>query len=161
MVLLNVFREVGRYFVNQGGYYLTVAEFPGSQLVNRDAALVLIAWFHIAVGLWFRLELSSFDSELLTVGTVLLQNALEIACRLTAVERDSWTKRCLGRLCSSRAKRRSTRLVISVSPSKLAHGAQEAGPHQKTEQRTVEPAERLAVVREYNSRVVVVEMLSE
>jgi hypothetical protein len=58
-VVFNCIRELGRYFVNQSGYYLTVAGFSGSQLVNRDAALLIVVWFHTAIGVGFRLELSN------------------------------------------------------------------------------------------------------
>ena len=159
--MLNVLRELGRFFVNQGGYYLTVAEFPGSQLVNRDAALLLVVWFHISIGLSFRLELSNFDSEVWTVGTVAAQAVLEVVSRLTAVERDAWTKRWARRLCGRRGGRRNTRLVVSASSASLSvAGAPSALAKQSTE-RQAEPGERRAVVGEYNSRVILVEMLSE
>jgi hypothetical protein len=159
--VFNCIRELGRFFVNQGGYYLTVAEFPGSQLVNRDAALLLVVWFHITIGLSFRLELSNFDSEVWTVGTVAAQAVLEVVSRLTAVERDAWTKRWARRLCGRRGGRRNTRLVVSASSAPFAvAGAPSALAKQSTE-RLAEPGERRAVVGEYNSRVILVEMLSE
>ena len=156
-VVLNVLRELGRFFVNQGGYYLTVAEFPGSQLVNRDAALLLVVWFPLSWGLAFRLELSNFQSEVWTVGTVAAQAVLEVVSRLTAVERDAWTKRWARRLCGRRGGRRNTRLVVSVSSASFAPSAR---AKQSTE-RLAEVGERRAVVDEYNSRVILVEMLSE
>ena len=156
-VVFNCIRELGRFFVNQSGYYLTVAEFPGSQLVNRDAALLFVVWFHITVGIMFRLELSSFDSEAWTVGTVAAQAVLEVVSRLTAVERDAWTKRWARRLCGRRGGRRNTRLVVSASSASFAPSAR---AKQSTE-RLAEPGERRAVVGEYNSRVILVEMLSE
>ena len=155
--MLNVIRELGRFFVNQGGYYLTVAEFPGSQLVNRDAALLLVVWFHITVGIMFRLELSNFESEVWTVGTVAAQAALEVVSRLTAVERDAWTKRWARRLCGRRGGRRNTRLVVSASSASFAPSALT----KLSTERLAEPGERRAVVGEYNSRVILVEMLSE
>ncbi len=161
VVVLNVIRELGRFFVKQSGYYLMVAEFPGSQLVNRDAALLLVVWFHISIGLSFRLELSNFDSEVWTVGTVATQAVLEVVSRLTAVERDAWTKRWARRLCGRHGGRRNTRLVVSASFSPFAVvGAPSALAKHSTE-RLAEPGERRAVVGEYNSRVILVEMLSE
>jgi hypothetical protein len=156
-VVLNVLRELGRYFFNQSGYYLTVAEFPGSRLVNRDAALLFVIQFHVTVGIMFRLELSSFDSEVWTVGTVAAQAVLEVVSRLTAVKRDAWTKRWARRLCGRRGGRRNTRLVVSVSSASFAPSAR---AKQSTE-RLAEVGERRAVVDEYNSRVILVEMLSE
>ena len=155
--MFNCIRELGRFFINQSGYYLTVAEFPGSQLVNRDAALLLVVWFHITIGLSFRLELSNFDSEVWTVGTVAAQAVLEVVSRLTAVERDAWTKRWARRLCGRHGGRRNTRLVVSASSASFAPSAR---AKQSTE-RLAEPGERRAVVGEYNSRVILVEMLSE
>ena len=159
--MFNCIRELGHFFVNQSGYYLTVAEFPGSQLVNRDAALLFVVWFHISIGIAFRLELSNFESEVWTVGTVAAQAVLEVVSRLTAVERDAWTKRWARRLCGRRGGRRNTRLVVSASSSPFAvAGAPSARAKQSTE-RLAEPGERRAVVSEYNSRVILVEMLSE
>ena len=155
--MLNCIRELGRYFVNQSGYYLTVAEFPGSQLVNRDAALLLVVWFHVTVGIMFRLELSSFDSKAWTVGTVAAQAVLEVVSRLTAVQRDAWTKRWARRLCGRRGDRRNTRLVVSASSAFFAPSAL---AKQSTE-RLAEAAERRAVLDEYNSRVILVDMVSE
>ena len=156
-VVFNSIRELGRYFTNQAGYYLTVAEFPGSQLVNRDAALLFVVPFHITIGMMFRLELSSFDSEAWNVGTVAAQAVLEVVSRLTAVERDAWTKRWARRLCGRRGGRRNTRLVVSASSASFAPSAR---AKQSTE-RLAELGERRAVVDEYNSRVILVEMLSE
>jgi hypothetical protein len=156
-VVFNCIRELGRFFVNQSGYYLTVAEFPGSQLVNRDAALLLVVWFHLSWGLAFRLELSNFESEVWTVGTVAAQAVLEVVSRLTAVERDAWTKRWARRLCGRRGGRRNTRLVVSASSSSFAPSALA----KLSTERLAEPGERRAVVGEYNSRVILVEMLSE
>ncbi len=155
--MFNCIRELGRYLVNQSGYYLTVAEFPGSQHVTRDAALLFVVWFHITIGIAFRLELSSFDSEAWTVGTVAAQAVLEVVSRLTAVERDAWTKRWAWRLWGRHGGRRNTRLVVSASS---AYFAPSARAKQSTE-RLAEPGERRAVVSEYNSRVILVEMLSE
>jgi hypothetical protein len=159
--VLNVLRELGRFFVNQGGYYLTVAEFPGSQLVNRDAALLLVVWFHIAIGITFRLELSNFESEAWTVGTVAAQVVLEVVSRLTAVERDAWTKRWARRLCDRRGGRRNTRLVVSRSNAPFAVAGGPSALAKLSTERLAEPGERRAVVEEYYSRVILVEMLSE
>ena len=159
--MLNVLRELGRFFVNQGGYYLTVAEFPGSQLVNRDAALLLVVWLHLSWGLAFRLELSNFQSEVWTVGTVAAQAVLEVVSRLTAVERDAWTKRWARRLCGRRGGRRNTRLVVSASSASFAVAGAPSALAKLTAERLAEPGERLAVVGEYNSRVILAEMLSE
>jgi hypothetical protein len=160
-VVLNVLRELGRFFVNQGGYYLTVAEFPGSQLVNRDAALLLVVWLHLSWGLAFRLELSNFESEVWIVGTVAAQAVLEVVSRLTAVERDAWTKRWARRLCGRRGGQRNTRLVVSASCASFAVAGAPSALAKLSTERLAEPGERRAVVGEYNSRVILVEMLSE
>jgi hypothetical protein len=160
-VVLNVFREVGRYFMHQGGYYLTVAEFPGSQHVNRDAALLLIVVFHITIGLMFRLELSNYDSEAWTIGTVVAQAVLEVVSRLTAVQRDAWAKRWVRRLCGRQSGRQNTRLVvIANSASVIVAGAPSVHTKRPTE-RLAMAGERRAVIAEYNSRVILVEMVSE
>jgi hypothetical protein len=159
--VFNCIRELGRYFVNQSGYYLTVAEFSGSQLVNRDAALLLVVWFHTAIGIGFRLELSNFESEVWAVGTVAAQAVLEVVSRLTAVERDAWTNRWARRLCGRRGGRRNTRLVVSASSARsVVAGAPSALAKQPTE-RIAELGERRAVVDEFHSRLSLVEMLSE
>jgi hypothetical protein len=155
--VLNVLREISRFFINQGGYYLTVAEFPGSQHVNRDAALLLVVAMHIAFAVVFRLELSGFQSEAWTIATVAAQAVLEVACRLTAAERDAWTKRWARRLCGGRGGRRSTRLVVRASSASVVPSAQ---AKQSTE-RLAKEDERRAVVAEYTSRVILVEMISE
>ncbi len=155
--MLNVLREISRFFINQGGYYLTVAEFPGSQHVNRDAALLLVVAAHVAFAVMFRLELSSFQSEAWTIFTVTAQAVLEVVGRLTAAERDAWTKRWARRLCGGRGGRRSTRLVISASSAAFAPSAL---AKQSTE-RLAKADERRAVVAEYTSRVILVEMISE
>ena len=155
--MLNVVREISRFFINQGGYYLTVAEFPGSQHVNRDAALLLVVALHVAYAVVFRLELSSFQSEAWTIVTVTAQAVLEVVGRLTAAERDAWTKRWARRLCGGRGGRRNTRLVVRASSASVAPSAQ---AKQSTE-RLAKADERRAVVAEYTSRVILVEMISE
>ncbi len=160
-VVFNCIRELGRYFVNQSVYYLTVAEFPGSQLVNRDAALLLVVQFHIAIGIAFRLELSNFESEVWTVGTVAAQAVLEVVSRLTAVDRDAWTKRWARRLCGRRGGQHNTRLVVSASCASFAVAGAPPALAKPSTERLAEPGERRAVVGEYNSRVILVEMLSE
>jgi hypothetical protein len=157
VLVLNILREVARFFVKRGGYYLTVAEFPGSHLVNRDAAVLLVVAPHISAALMFRLELSSFESEVWSVGTVAAQAVLEIVGRLTVVQRDAWINRWARRLFGRRGGRRNTRLVMiatsaSVAPSALAK--------QFTE-RTAAANNRRAVIAEYDSRVILVEMISE
>jgi hypothetical protein len=156
--VLNAIREVGRFLLHQGGYYMTVAEFPGSQLVNRDAALLLVVFYHITWALTFRLELSSFDSEVWTVGTVAAQAVLEIVGRLTAAERDAWTKRWARRLCGRRGGRRHTRLVVSASSASFVTSSALA---KQSIERLAEASERRAVIDEYNARLILVEMTSE
>ncbi len=155
--MLNVLREIARFLINQGGYYLTVAEFSGSQHVNRDAALLLVIAPHVVTAVMFRLELSSFQSEAWTIFTVAAQAVLEVVGRLTAAERDAWTKRWARRLCGGRRGRRGTRLVVSAS---FASFAPSALAKQSTE-RLAQADERRAVVAEYTSRVILVEMISE
>ncbi len=155
--MLNVLEEIARFFINQGGYYLTVAEFPGSQHVNRDAALLLVVAPHVAFAVMFRLELSSFQSEAWTIVTVIAQAVLEVVGRLTAAERDAWTIRWARRLCGGRGGRQSTLLVVSASS---ASSAPSALAKQSTE-RLAKADERRAVVAEYTSRVILVEMISE
>jgi hypothetical protein len=159
--VFNCIRELGRFFVNQSGYYLTVAEFPGSQLVNRDAALLLVVWFHIAIGVGFRLELSNFESEVWIVATVAAQAVLEVVSRLTAVERDAWTKRWARRLCSRRGGRRNTRLVVSASFASFAPAGAPSALAKLSTERLAEPGERRVVVDELHSRLILIEMLSE
>jgi hypothetical protein len=105
----------------------------------------------------FRLELSSFQSEAWTVLTIAAQAVLEVAGRLTATERDAWTNRWARRLCGFRGGRRSTRLVVSASSELFALSAL---AKQSTE-RLAQTDERRAVVAEYTSRVILVEMISE
>ncbi len=153
--MLNVVREISRFFIKQAGYYLTVAEFPGSQHVNRDAALLLVVAPHVSIAILFRLELSSFQSEAWTFFTFTAQAVLEVVFRLTAAERDAWTRRWARRLCGGRGGRRNTRLVASpalFAPSALAK--------QSTE-RLAKADEGRAVVANYTSRVILVEMISE
>ena len=152
-VVLNMYRELGRFFVNQGGYYLTVAEFPGSMQVNRDAALPLIAWFHIGIGIAFRLELSNFDSEGWALGTVAAQAVLEVVTRGTARERDAWLKSFARRRCGwfGHGARRGTTIAHPGAPAALFK--------QQLPGLTYE--ERRAVVSEFHSRVILTEMISE
>ena len=137
---------------------MTVAEFPGSQLVNRDAALLFVVFYHITWALLFRLELSSFDSELWTVGTVAAQAVLEVVGRLTAAERDAWMKRWARRLCGRRGGRRHTRLVVSASSASFVNSSALA---KQVAERLAEASERRAVIDEYNARLILVEMTSE
>jgi hypothetical protein len=159
--VLNLYRELGRFFVNQGGYYLTVAEFPGSMQVNRDAALPLVAWFHVGIGIAFRLELSNFDSEGWALATVAAQAALEVVIRVTALERDAWFKSC-ARRCrgwAGRGARRSTKIAASAATPTIAHPD---APAALSKQQHPGPiGERRAVVSEFHSRVILTEMVSE
>ncbi len=157
-----MYRELGRFFVNQGGYYLTVAEFPGSMQVNRDAALPLIAWFHIGIGIAFRLELSNFDSEGWALGTVAAQAVLEVVTRGTARERDAWLKSFARRRCDwfGQGARRGTTIALIAPATTIAHpGAPAALFKQQLPGLTYE--ERRAVVSEFHSRVILTEMISE
>ncbi len=155
--MLNVLREISRFFINQGGYYLTVAEFAGSQHVNRDAALLLVVAPHVAFAVGFRLELSSFQSEAWTIVIVTAQAVLEVVGRLTAAERDAWTKRWARRLCGRRGGRRNTRLVVSASSASFAS----VDLAKQLTERLAKADKRRAVVAEYTSRVILVEMISE
>ncbi len=155
--MLNVVREISRFFINQGGYYLTVAEFPGSQHVNRDAALLLVVPLHVAFAVLFRLELSSFQSEAWTFFTFTAQAVLEVVARLTAAERDAWTKRWARRLCLGRGGRRSTRLVVAATSASFAPSA--LAKH--STERLAKADEGRTVVAEYVSRAILVEMISE
>jgi hypothetical protein len=127
--------------------------------LNRDAALPLIIWFHICIGLMFRLEVSNFDSDVWAVAAVAAQAVLEVVSRLTAAKRDVWVKRCSRRLCGTRARRRNTRLV--VTPSSYVDAGAPSAHAKRPSERAAEPGERLAVIAEFYSRIVTIEMISE
>ena len=57
--------------------------------------------------------------------------------------------------------RRNTRLVVSASSASFAVAGAPSSLAKLTAERLAEPGERRAVVGEYNSRVILVEMLSE
>ncbi len=177
-VVLNIFREAGRIAINQSAYYLSVvgcliaasrpvvatsdpsllcasvcqhakAEFPGSQMVYRPATLLLVVWFHIAVTITFRLELTAYDSSAWSYATVLLQAALEIVSRLTVAERDAW----LSRSWRLPAMRRFTRVTRVIAPSSEALQGTKDGPGSA--------AARVAVLREFRAQLIAVEMFAE
>ena len=129
--------------------------------VNRDAALPLIIWFHIAIGVVFRLELSNFDSDDWAVAAVAAQAVLEVVTRVTSVERDAWVKRCFRRLCGARAGRRNTRLVVISSAANVVHAGAPPAHAKRPSERAAELGERRAVIAEFYSRIIMIEMISE
>ncbi len=165
LVILNGFRELGRLITTNAAYYLTAADVAGDGLiVSRDAALILPLAFNAFMAVVFRLEVSNFDSDGLATATLLAQGLYEIVARITAPERDQWVKgklRKLRKLCcwrSSKGQRRSTVLVVSsvqVAPSSPGK------PSLAKQERQAEEHERLAVLRDFRSRMILVDIFAE
>jgi hypothetical protein len=129
--------------------------------VNRDAALLLVIGFHIGIGVMFRLELSNFDSDVWAVAAVAAQAVLEVVSRVTSVERDAWVKRTFGRLCGARAGRRNTRLVVISPAANVVHAGAPPAHAKRPSERAAELGERRAVIAEFQSRIIMIEMISE
>jgi hypothetical protein len=84
-LLLNLYKEIGRYFMVSAAYYLTVADLKNSGVaVNRDAAVVPVVMYQTFMSIVFRLEVSNYDDLKVALATCLLQGVLEIVLRLTA-----------------------------------------------------------------------------
>ena len=109
-------------------------------------ALLLVLWFHLAVAITFRLEVSAYDNSAWTYATVLLQAALEVVGRLTAADRDAWLVRCCR--APARTMSRATRL-ISPSGGIVPKGGRDGA------------AAREAVRREFRATLIAVEMFAE
>ncbi len=171
-VLLNLYREVGRAFMVNASYYLTVADIAGSGLsVNRGVALLTICIFQVFMAVVIRLDMSNFTDRRVALAVFVLQGVLEVALRLTSHQRNEWAKnamrRCL-RSGSGRGERRTTRLVFAEP----VHGDPQAGASSKAssvldpqsrvvERLAVRPQERLLVGRRFHESVVLIEMWAE
>jgi hypothetical protein len=122
-VLLNLYREIGRYFLVSAAYYLTVADISYAGVtLNRNAAVAPALMYQVFMSIVFRLEVSNYDDPRVALATCIFQGVLEIALCLTALERDAWVNGVTSRLgCVAPFRRWSTALVIaSVVPD--SHG---------------------------------------
>ncbi len=64
MLLLNLYKEMGRYFMVSAAYYLAVADLKNARVaVNRDAAVVPVIAYQTFMSIVFRLEVSNFDDS--------------------------------------------------------------------------------------------------
>ena len=172
-VLLNLYKELGRYFMVSAAYYLTVADIKNSGVaVNRDAAIVPVVMYQTFMSIIFRLEVSNYDDPRVALATCLLQGVLEIVLRLTAPERDAWVKRVSRRFCcASRGRRATTLVVTSVAPgsygepsSILAKSFSAATFNLRradTSERVATAHERHAVIKQFRARMILVDMWSE
>ncbi len=121
----------------------------------------------------FRLEVNNYDDPRVALATCLLQGVLEIVLRLTAPERDAWVKRVVSSMfcCAARVRRGTTLIVASVVPdlqsqpsSVLARSVTaKAFPlrHSITSERVAAAHERHAVVKQFNARMMLIDMWAE
>ena len=154
-------------------YYLTVADLNNAGVaVNRDAAVVPVIAYQTFMSIVFRLEVSNYDDPRVALATCLLQGVLEIVLRLTAPERDAWVKRVSSRFCFASRRRRATTLVVtSVVPSshdqpssalaKSVSVTTAALRHTDTSERVAAAHERDAVVKQFNARMILVDLWAE
>ena len=128
--------------------------------------------YQTCLSIVFRLEVSNYDNPRVALATCLLQGVLEIVLRLTAPERDAWVTRVSRRFCFASRRRRATTLVVtSVIPgshgqpssalAKSISGTILALHRSKTSERIAAGHERHAVVKQFNARMILVDMWAE
>ncbi len=155
-------------------YYLTVADLKNAGVVvNRDAAVATMVTYHTFMSVVFRLEVSNYDDPRVALATYLFQGLLEIVMRLTAPERDAWIKRTATWLCccGTRSRRATTLVVTSAAPesegqtsSVLAKSFSAAAFDRRrfgASERVATAQERLAIVRQFRARMILIEMWAE
>ncbi len=173
-VLLNLYKEIGRFFVVSAAYYLTVADLNNAGVVvNRDAAVAPVLMYQTFMSIVFRLEVSNFDDPRVALATCVFQGLLEIVMRLTAPERDAWVKRTAFWPCRSASRRRraTTLVVTSATPesegqtSSILAKPLSAAPsilrRPATSERVATAQERLAIVRQFRARMILIDMWGE
>ncbi len=172
-MLLNLYKETGRYFVVSAAYYLTAADLKNAGVaVNRDAAVAPVVMYQTLMSVVFRLEVSNYDDPRVALATCLLQGVLESVLRLTAPERDAWVKRVSSRFCFASRRRRATTLVVtSTAPesegqtsSILAKSFSAATFNLRradTSERVATAHERHAIVKQFHARMILIDMWAE
>jgi hypothetical protein len=172
-VLLNLYKETGRYLMVSAAYYLTVADLKNAEVaVNRDAAIVPVIMYQTFMSIVFRLEVGNYDDPRVALATCLLQGVLEIVLRITAPERDAWVKRVSRRFGCGNRRRRATTLVVALDApgshgqhlSVLANsfsGTSSALHRLKTYERIAAAEEQDVVVKQFQARMILVDMWSE
>jgi hypothetical protein len=176
-VLINAYREIGRYFMVSSAYHLNVANVAGQGLVvNRDAAMVPLLFFMTFIATTFRLEIANFDDQAFATASVALQAVYEVVMRLTASERDMRIKQTWHSCCRSSRQWRQTTLVVRGSSTVAPASAGSAGSAgseggsaldqptssgKLTRERLAAIHERKDIIRSFISRAIVVEMAAE
>ncbi len=173
-VLLNLYKEIGRYFTVSAAYYLTVADLNNAGVVvNRDAAVAPVVAYQTTMSIVFRLEVSNYDDPRVALATCLCQGLLEIVMRLTAPERDAWVKRTAFWPCRSGSRRRraTTFVVTSAAPesegqtssilAKSISGATFNHRRAATSERVATAHERHAIVKQFHARMILINMWAE
>jgi hypothetical protein len=141
--------------------------------VNRDAAVAPVIVYQTFMAIVFRLEVSNYDDPQVALATCLLQGVLEVVLRLTAPERDAWVKRVSRRFGYGSRKRRGTTLVVTSSVAPVSQGqpssvlakpfsaASLALHRSKTCERIAAAGERDAVIKQFRTRMILVDMWIE
>jgi hypothetical protein len=116
-VLLNLYKEIGRFLLIRATYYLTLSDL-GGQVVDRDTSIVPVILYQTSMSIVFRLELSDYSDPRVALANCMLQGVLEVILRVTVKERDAWLKQVSLRFLPTRRNRRGTTLVVrAVAPA--------------------------------------------
>jgi hypothetical protein len=171
-ILLNLFKETGRYFMVSAAYHLTVTDLLDARFApSRHATVAPVLMYLTIMSIVFRLEVSNYDNPSVAVATCIFQGVLEIALRLTAPKRDAWVKRVLYRIFCCAARRRRATTLIVVAPGSQGQAVSVLGdsssatksPHRDTVtfERVAAAHERDAIVKQFHARMLVADMWAE
>jgi hypothetical protein len=158
-VLINAYREIGRYFMVSSAAHLNVVNVAGEGLVvNRDAAVIPLLFFMTFIATTFRLEIANFDNQAFATASVALQAVFEVVMRLTAAERDRRIKETWHICRRSSREWRQTTLVVRSSSTVAPASAGSAGSAGSGSE---DSALDKVIIRSFISRAIVVEMAAE
>ncbi len=141
--------------------------------MNRDAAVAPALMYQVFMSIVFRLEVSNYDDPRVALATCIFQGVLEIALRLTALERDAWVNRVTSwQGCVAPFRRWFTASVVpdwrGQAVSVVSHSTSKSPQSSLVNLRRVEAPKRVAalnqrsaVVTQFRSRMIAVDMWGE
>ncbi len=161
-LLLNLYKEIGRYFQVSAAYVLTVADLKNTGVVvNRDAAVAPVLMYQTFMSLVFRLEVANYDDPRVALVMCIFQGLLELVRRLTAAERDAWIRRTAFWPCRSASRTRHAITVVVVAAAPESEGQTPNILAKHMSERVATAEERSAIVRQFQARMILIDMWAE